>query len=176
LSRFNQTFFHLPRQHSCPCNVHYLYNNPDIYLNKTTYSTVKYHTNYLRLTPICLLNETTSIFEQYQNTTEQIRNSNTTDFILQGLEDKCDYKLIFLDCDAMTTTTTTTEITSNSENISYTTKEIPTTTTTLWFVILIKRIIINSFLFLGILNIQNHQKDQEIIQKNYLLFSGHYWE
>ena len=84
---------------------------------------------------MCILNETTSMFEQYQNLSEHKQYSNTTDFILQGLEDKCDYKLIFLDCDAMTTTTTmTTEITSHSDTIIPTTTEIPTTTTTPWFV------------------------------------------
>jgi len=159
-SRFNQTIFHSPRQYSCSCTVHYLYNNPDTYTNATTtYPTLKYHTNYLRLTPVCILNETTSIYEQYQNENEQIQYSNTTDFILRGLDDKCDYKLIFLDCDAMTTTTTTTtteiipittaeeittmlEITSTSESsISTTTK--PRTslkTTTPWFVLFINKI------------------------------------
>lgn len=97
LSRFNETFFHLPRQHSCSCHVHYLYQN----LSST--SMIKYPTNYLRLTPICLLNET---FEPLSLNHSQ--SSNRTDFLLQGLEDQCDYKLIFLDCDAMTTTTTTT--------------------------------------------------------------------
>ncbi len=151
LSRFNQTFFHLPRQYSCLCNVHYLYYNPDIYQNTSIYSTIKYHTNYLRLTPICISNETTSIFEQYHNETEQIQSSNRTDFILQGLEDNCDYKLMFLDCDAMTTTTTTTttittittttaittmeETTSTLESNIYTTPETTVSTTTPWFVL-----------------------------------------
>ena len=145
LSRFNQTIFHSPRQYSCSCNVHYLYYNPDTYANTTTiYPPLIYHTNYLRLTPICILNETTSVFDQYQNENEPIQYSNTTDFILRGLDDKCDYKLIFLDCDAMTTTTTTTattteiatmlDITSPSESVIHTTIQLPTlSTTTPWF-------------------------------------------
>jgi hypothetical protein len=96
---------------------------------------------------MCLLNESTTIFEQYQNLSEQKQYSNTTDFILQGLEDKCDYKLIFLDCDAMTTTTTMTTEIASLENIIYTTTDIPLTTTTLWFVLFIIIIVINSFFF-----------------------------
>lgn len=140
LSRFNQTFFHLPRQHSCSCNVHYLYHNPNISSIK------KYHTNYLRLTPICHLNETTTLIES----NEQMKSSNLTDFLLQGLENNCDYKLMFLDCDAMTTTTTTTiptttiptteittmlETSSSLETTMYTTTEVPLPTTTQWFVL-----------------------------------------
>jgi hypothetical protein len=102
LSRYNQTLFHLSRQHSCSCNIHYFNRNQD-FIENTSISTTKYHTNYLRLTPICNENDTESNFEQ------QI---NQTDFILQGLEDKCNYKLMFLDCDAMTTTTTSTEMTA----------------------------------------------------------------
>ncbi|CAF3868498.1 unnamed protein product [Rotaria magnacalcarata] len=104
LSHFNQTFFHISRQHSCLCNVHYLYNNPDIHRNGS-YSTVTYHTNYLRLTPICIQSETSSSFEQYPHENEPMEYSNSSDFIIQNLGDNCNYKLIFLDCDAMTTTT-----------------------------------------------------------------------
>ncbi|CAF5087266.1 unnamed protein product, partial [Rotaria magnacalcarata] len=39
---------------------------------------------------------------------------NDSDLVLQGLEDKCDYKIVFLDCNAMTTTTTI-EMTSVSD-------------------------------------------------------------
>ena len=68
--------------------------------------------------------------------------SNQTEFLLQGLEDQCDYKLIFLDCDAMTTTTTTTttittptteSTTVEETTIMETTTGLPTSTTTLWF-------------------------------------------
>ncbi|CAF3525468.1 unnamed protein product [Rotaria socialis] len=130
LSHFNQTFFHISRQHSCSCNVHYLYNNPGIHRNGP-YSTVKYHTNYLRLTPICIQNETSSSFEQYPHENEPVEYSNSSDFIIQNLGDKCNYKLMFLDCDAMTTTTTATttttttttamttiEISSSADNLS----------------------------------------------------------
>ncbi|CAF4340663.1 unnamed protein product, partial [Rotaria sordida] len=109
LTRYNQTFSHVSRQPSCSCNVHYLYHHSDIYHNIN--STIKYPTNYLRVTPICILNETISNFEQYQNENEQIQYSNNTSFILRSGDDKCDYKLMFLDCDTMTTTTTTTTTT-----------------------------------------------------------------
>lgn len=86
---------------------------------------------------MCILNET---FEQQPNEQQQ-----TTEFLLQGLESKCDYKLFFLDCDAMTTTTTTTttttieittiyESTSTVEATIESTSEIPVSTTTPWFV------------------------------------------
>ncbi|CAF3379517.1 unnamed protein product [Rotaria sp. Silwood2] len=115
----------------------------------TTYSTIKYHTNYLRLTPICIRNETISNFEQYQHENEQIQYLNNTNFILHSGGDKCNYKLMFLDCDAMTTTSTTTtttttvttsiemtnklEITFTAENLLYTTTEIPISTSTPWY-------------------------------------------
>ena len=146
LTHFNQTFFHLSRQHSCGCNVHYLYYNPDIFQS----STINYHTNYLRLTPICLLNETISIFQRYQNENEQIQYFNMTDFILRSLDDKCDYKFMFLDCDAMTTTTTITDMVTISEMISdskinnYT---ISISTVTPWFVGLINNVQENYYSF-----------------------------
>lgn len=157
LSRFNETFFHLPRQHSCSCHVHYLYQN----LSST--SIIKYPTNYLRLTPICLLNET---FEP--SSLNDSQSSNRTDFLLQGLEDQCDYKLIFLDCDAMTTTTTTTttlipEFTTIDETtLIETTTEIPVSTTTPWFVSIFSRIFLLLLIFFlqGISNIPKHQNVQ----------------
>ncbi|CAF1481201.1 unnamed protein product, partial [Rotaria magnacalcarata] len=45
---------------------------------------------------------------------------NDSDLVLQGLEDKCDYKIVFLDCNAMTTTTTTTTIEMTSVSDVYT--------------------------------------------------------
>lgn len=56
----------------------------------------KYQTNHLRLTPICHENHTQGIADQ---------EINENDFILRNFENQCDYKLMFLDCDAMTTTT-----------------------------------------------------------------------
>ena len=158
LSRFNETFFHLPRQHSCSCHVHYLYQN----LSST--SIIKYPTNYLRLTPICLLNET---FEP--SSLNDSQSSNRTDFLLQGLEDQCDYKLIFLDCDAMTTTTTTTTTTTlipefttiDETTLIETTTKIPVSTTTLWFVSILSRISFSlNFSLQGISNIPKHQNVQ----------------
>ncbi|CAF0905425.1 unnamed protein product [Rotaria sp. Silwood1] len=149
LSRFNGTFFHVNRHLLCPCNVYYLSFNSDIYYN-ITYSTVKYYTNYLRITPICILNKTISNIEQYQYDNEQIQYSNNnTNFIFRSGEDKCNYKLMFLDCDAMTTTTTTTtttiitttsiemttllEMTYTAESLLHTTPDIPISTSTPWY-------------------------------------------
>ena len=116
LSRFNQTFYHFSRQHTCPCNIHYLYHPTELNGNGSN-STVKYLTNYLRLSPVCLDNDTASslAFQSYQHDSELIHDANRTEFLLRGLEEQCDYRFIFLDCDAMTTTTemtTTVEITS----------------------------------------------------------------
>ncbi|CAF4135656.1 unnamed protein product [Rotaria magnacalcarata] len=110
LSHYNQTLFHLSHQHFCSCNIHYFnFNQQSIenYSNSISKSTG----NYLRLTPICNENETESISKQ------QI---NDSDLVLQGLEDKCDYKIVFLDCNAMTTTTTTTTIEMTSVSDVYT--------------------------------------------------------
>jgi len=101
LSRYNQTLFHLSREYSCSCNIHYFNLNQNLIDN-----TSKYKTNYLRLTPICNENNTDLIFE------EEI---NENDLILQDLENTCDYKLMFLDCDAMTTTTVKTTTLSEIE-------------------------------------------------------------
>jgi hypothetical protein len=101
LSRYNQTLFHLSRQHSCSCNIHYFNLNQNSTEN-TSILISKYQTNYLRLTPICYENETDWIFED-------------NDLSLQDLENKCDYKLMFLDCDAMTTTTVQTTTLSEIE-------------------------------------------------------------
>ncbi|UJR26939.1 hypothetical protein I4U23_008247 [Adineta vaga] len=130
LSHANQTMFHSPRQYACSCNVHYLYHNPSIEENHI-YTPMKYHTNYLRLTPICILNETTSFFEQYSTENESIQSLDTTGFILRGLENKCDYKLMFLNCDAMTTTSTsTTSTTSTTTTTTETTTAILETIST----------------------------------------------
>lgn len=91
LSNYNQTLSHLSHQHLCSCNIHYLNYNSQPSLSSNS----KSNQNYLRLTPICYDNETESIFQQ---------QTNDDDLIFQGLEDKCDYKLMFLDCDAMATT------------------------------------------------------------------------
>lgn len=119
LSRFNHTFYHYSRQHTCPCNIHYFYHPTELNGNGSN-STVKYLTNYLRLSPVCLDNDTTSslTFQSHQNDSEPIQDANRTEFLLRGLEEQCDYRFIFLDCDAMTTTTemtTTFEITSPPE-------------------------------------------------------------
>lgn len=104
ISRYNQTFSHLSREHSCSCNIHYLNLNR----NLTEETLISYPTNYLRLTPLCQENDTESTAERDK-------------LILRNLEDQCDYQLTFLDCDAMTTTTvrTTTvpdiEITNHSD-------------------------------------------------------------
>jgi hypothetical protein len=125
LSRYNQTLFHLSHQHSCSCNIHYLYRNQDY--SPTPIS--KYNTNYLRLTPICNQNKIESIYEELQN-------SSTSDLRLLGLENKCNYKLMFLDCNAMTTTTETTIITETTSDISVLlTTEVPVPITTSQFVL-----------------------------------------
>ncbi|CAF1422581.1 unnamed protein product, partial [Adineta steineri] len=96
LSRYNQTLFRLSRQDSCSCSIHYFNRNQ--YNNENTSLTItEYDTNYLRLTPICNENHIETIMEY---------NDSNDDLILQNLEDKCNYKLMYLDCDAMTTTTT----------------------------------------------------------------------
>ncbi len=100
LSRYNQTLFHLSRQHSCSCNIHYFNLNQNLTEN-TFISLSKYKTNYLRLAPICHQNNINSIFEE---------KINKNDLILYDLENTCDYKLMFLDCDAMTTTTAQTTL------------------------------------------------------------------
>ncbi|CAF3718479.1 unnamed protein product [Rotaria socialis] len=108
LSHYNQTLFHVSHQHFCSCNIHYFnFNQRSIenYSNSISKST----RNYLRLTPICNEKETESILKQ------QI---NDSDLVFQGLEDKCDYKIMFLDCDAMTTTTTTTTTTIETTSVS----------------------------------------------------------
>ena len=116
VSRYNQSIYHLSRQHSCSCNIHYFnlnYNSTDN----------KYRTNHLRLTPICYDNETNSNIEE-------------NNLILHDLENRCDYQLIYLDCDAMTTTTTTiitttVEQTTNTSEIEFeSTNAIQSTTTT----------------------------------------------
>jgi hypothetical protein len=73
----------------------------------------------------------------YQNSSDPMDENNTTEFLLRGLEEQCDYKFIFLDCDAMTTTTTTTT-TASTTIIETTISTIETTisTTTPWFVFL----------------------------------------
>jgi hypothetical protein len=120
LSRYNQTLFHLSRQHSCSCNIHYFNRNQD-FIENSSISIIKYDTNYLRLTPICHDNDTESIL-------------NETDLILQGLEDKCNYKLMFLDCDAMTTTTEMTTTLLNKESkLSTSTTETPSVASTIRF-------------------------------------------
>ena len=124
LSRYNQTLFHLSRPHSCSCNIHYFNRNQD-FIENTSISLTKYDTNFLRLTPICHDNDTESIL-------------NETDLILQGLEDKCDYKLMFLDCDAMTTTTemTTTLLSKEPQTetkLSTSTTETPSVTASIRF-------------------------------------------
>ena len=91
LSRYNQTFFHLSRQHSCSCSNHYLN------LNLNSMILGKYPSNYLRLTPLCRTNQSNSTMDEDE---EQL--------IVRGLDNQCDYRLVFLDCDAMTTTTTAT--------------------------------------------------------------------
>lgn len=59
---------------------------------------------------MCNENNTDSIFE------EQI---NENDLILHNLENTCNYKLIYLDCDAMTTTTIqTTTIIESTINLN----------------------------------------------------------
>jgi hypothetical protein len=127
LSRYNRTLFHLSRQDSCSCNIHYFNRNHDLAENNSI-SISQYDTNYLRLTPICNENDIESIVEQ---------NENKDDLILRNLEDKCDYKLMYIDCDAMTTTTTmemTTLLdigTANRSNLDIRlslTNEIPVTT------------------------------------------------
>lgn len=131
LSRANQTVFHSPRPYSCSCNVHYLYHKPTA--TEDAGSSVgaprKYHTNYLRLTPICALNESGSILEQYQTDPEAAQAASASDFVLRGLDGRCDYKLMFLDCDAMTTTTTTTTTTTPPPTTT-TTTAVPETSTT----------------------------------------------
>jgi hypothetical protein len=112
VSRYNQSIYHLSRQHSCSCNIHYFnlnYNSTDN----------KYQSNHLRLTPICYDNETNSNIEE-------------NNLILHDLENRCDYQLIYLDCDAMTTTTTATIITTtNTSEIEFeSTSTIQSTTTT----------------------------------------------
>ena len=96
LSRYNQSLVHFTREYSCSCKIHYFNLNQN-------YSIEKYQTNRLRLTPICQENGTEMIGEEY---------SKENHLILQDLENQCDYQLIFLDCDAMTTTTTTEPITT----------------------------------------------------------------
>jgi len=127
LSRYNRTLFHLSRQDSCSCNIHYFNRNHDL-ADNSSISISQYDTNYLRLTPICNENDIESILEQ---------NENKDDLILRNLEDKCDYKLMFIDCDAMTTTTTmemTTLLDKGTANIANLdirlslTNEIPVTT------------------------------------------------
>ncbi len=129
LSHYNQTLFHLSRQHSCSCNIHYFNLNQNLTEN-TSISILKYQTNYLRLTPICNENNTDSNFK------EQIPEN---DLILKDLENQCDYQLMFLDCDAMTTTTvqTTTLLEMKTETdifMQLTTEKIPVPTTTLGLV------------------------------------------
>ncbi len=94
LSHYNPTLFHLSRQHSCSCNIHYFNRNQN-FTEDTSISIPKYDINYLRLTPICYENDTESIFEE---------ETNGNDLIFYDLENKCNYKLMFLDCNAMTTT------------------------------------------------------------------------
>jgi hypothetical protein len=105
LSRYNETIFHLSRQYSCSCNIHYFNLNQN-FAENASISPSKYQTNYLRLTPICHENHNESISH------EQIAKN---DLILRDLENKCDYKLLFLDCDAMTTTARVPTITNLSQ-------------------------------------------------------------
>lgn len=89
LSRYNQTLFHLSRQHSCACSSHYLNHNFN------SINSWQYPSTYLRLTPLCQTNESNSTDEHKR-------------LIIRGLDNQCDYRFVFLDCDAMTTTTTAT--------------------------------------------------------------------
>lgn len=91
LSRYNRTLFHLSRQYSCSCSIHYF--------NRNSSHVPRYPSNYLRVTPFCQSNESHSMLS------------------IRMLENQCDYRLTFLDCDAMTTTTTATEHTSTQFNI-----------------------------------------------------------
>jgi hypothetical protein len=117
LSRYNQTLFHLSREYSCSCNIHYFNLNQNLINNASN----KYKTNYLRLTPICNENHMDFIFK------EEINENN---LILQDLENTCDYKLMFLDCDAMTTTTVQTTTLSEIEIETILTTETSVTPTT----------------------------------------------
>ncbi|CAF3594771.1 unnamed protein product [Rotaria sp. Silwood1] len=110
LSHYNQTLFHLSHQHFCSCNIHY-FNFNQYFIENTSISILKYKKNYLRLTPICNENETETIFKQ---------QTNENDLIFQDIEDKCNYKLMFLDCDAMTTTPTPTTTTTTAITITST--------------------------------------------------------
>ncbi|UJR22193.1 hypothetical protein I4U23_025257 [Adineta vaga] len=90
LSRYNQSISYLSRQDACSCPIHYFNRNYDFDEN-TSLSIFNYKTNYLRLTPIC----SESNVKQKQNTSEN-------EFILRNLQEHCHYKLLHLDCDAMT--------------------------------------------------------------------------
>ncbi|CAF1194058.1 unnamed protein product [Rotaria sordida] len=120
LSNYNQTLFHLSHQYFCSCNIHY-FNFNQYFIENTSISILKYNRNYLRLTPICNKNETETISKQ---------QTNESNLIFHDLEDNCDYKLMFLDCDAMATTPTTTTLTTTTTTTPTTTTTITTTTTT----------------------------------------------
>ena len=108
LSYYNRSLFHLSRQNFCSCSIHYL-NRQQNSVENILISRSKHETDYLRLTPVCHKNDTKSIFKQHM--------TNENDLTLQGIEDKCDYKLMLLDCDAMTTTTATATLMTNLTSV-----------------------------------------------------------
>ncbi|CAF0901263.1 unnamed protein product [Didymodactylos carnosus] len=134
LSKFNRTLFHLPRQHPCSCAIHYLYRNHDYfkYTIIPNHPAAKYldDNNYLRLTPTCIQNYTEEILGKYSNNTRQ----TTSDLLLKGVGDKCDYELMFINCSALTATTTTITITTTIEStVTFETTSTTITPTSWWF-------------------------------------------